>query len=84
MLCEHFGYSVREALYEMYGIEWEQVPERLHWTILEMRAYAKAKAQVDVSRKDKNYRLDITDAVRLVWQIEREIAEERRKSNVES
>jgi hypothetical protein len=42
VLCESFGYTLRQALWELYGVRWEQAPAGLHWTILQLRAYAQA------------------------------------------
>jgi len=80
-LCEHFGYSLRQALWELYGIRWEQAPSGLHWTILEMRAYVQAKDAVDRDRKDKGKHkapLDVTPMIRRVWEIEKAIGAEKR------
>lgn len=83
MLCEGFGYTVTQALWELTGIEWESAPAGLHWDILALRGYADARRQVDANRKDKNYKLDITPLVRVVWDTERAIAEEKRRQHDE-
>ena len=80
VLCEHFGYKPREALWELYGIEWEQAPAGLHWTILQMRAYAEAKTAVEAHRKNNKVPLEHTAMVDRVYEIEQMIGEEKRRA----
>ncbi len=75
VLCEAFGYSLREALWELYGVRWEQAPAGLHWAILEMRAYAQAYDAVKYGDTDAKRRHPMTATV---YEIMRLIAEEKR------
>ena len=76
MLCEAFGYRLREALWEVYGVEWEQAPPSLHWTILEMRGYVQAYHAVKSGDDEAKRRHPMTAKV---YEVMRLIAEEKRK-----
>ena len=84
LLCEHFGYTVTQALWELYGVEFEQAPAGLHWTILQMRAYAQAKDAVDRHARDSKVPLDVTPTVREVWEIMKLIGEEKRQQKLDT
>lgn len=75
LLCEHFGYSVTQALWELYGVHWEQAPAGLHWTILEMRAYAQAYEVVKYGDDEAKRRHPGTARV---YEVIAMIAEEKR------
>ena len=77
-MCEHYGYTLRQALWELYGVRWEQAPAGLHWTILEMRAYAQAYEQVKLHRQDsKRHPLEVTPMVQRVREIQMAIGMEK-------
>lgn len=73
--CEHFGYTVRQALWELYGVEWEQAPLGLHERILTVRAYAQAYDVVKHGDDEAKRRHPMTAKV---YEIMRLIAEEKR------
>lgn len=65
-------------MWEQYGVRWEQAPSGLHWTILEMRAYAIAYEQVKLNRKNsKRHPLEVTPMVQRVQEIQMAIGMEK-------
>ncbi len=60
--------------------ELEEGPNGLVQDIMSIRAYADAKAAIERNAEDKTrYPLEITPMVRMVWQIQKEIGQDRLK-----
>ncbi len=68
-------------MWELYGVEWEQAPAGLHWTILEMRAYAQA---YEVVRHGTDEQKRQHPGVTRVYEVIAAIAEEKRAKSAAS
>jgi len=75
-VCEEFGCLPRAAVAELYDD-----PELMALTILRLRAYARAKQDIDNAKRPQD--MPTGPAADLVWEIQAEIAAERKAAKDE-
>ncbi len=81
-ICDEFGCLPSVAIREM-----EETPAGLLWTILDMRAYARAKADIDRAKEDDSAEIEYSEMHDLVEEmgaeadavIARELLKDRRE-----
>lgn len=74
IVCEQFGCLPSQALREIT----EDDPSGLLWAVLDCRGYRQARDDVQRSRDDEDYDLELSEMTALVEEIEAEIQAERR------